>query len=86
MALDEDAEWRLSTQKLKAAITPRTRVVVVNSPHNPTGKVFDRAELEDIAAVIAGENAKRAPGDEVVVIADEVYKYIVHGSRRRGNE
>eukprot|EP00629_Pelagomonadales_sp_RCC1024_P003090 CAMPEP_0119259218 /NCGR_PEP_ID=MMETSP1329-20130426/120_1 /TAXON_ID=114041 /ORGANISM="Genus nov. species nov., Strain RCC1024" /LENGTH=481 /DNA_ID=CAMNT_0007258583 /DNA_START=104 /DNA_END=1546 /DNA_ORIENTATION=+ len=80
MALDASKEWRLSTESLKAAINPRSRVLVVNSPHNPTGKVFDREELEDIAAVVAAENAGRAPGDELVVIADEVYKYIVHGA------
>jgi kynurenine--oxoglutarate transaminase/cysteine-S-conjugate beta-lyase/glutamine--phenylpyruvate transaminase len=79
MVLDASNEWRLSPDVLRQAISPRTRVVVVNSPHNPTGKVFDRSELEAIASVVSEENARRAPDDSVVVIADEVYKYIVHG-------
>lgn len=74
MTVDETGEWRLASSTLIRAIGPRTRVVIVNSPHNPTGKVFDRDELLAIADAVAAENARRAPGDEVLVIADEVYK------------
>ena len=84
MAVDGDGEWRLTEDVLRGAITPKSRVLVVNSPHNPTGKVFDRDELEMIARVVREENARRERdrvGDEddaLLVIADEVYKYITH--------
>lgn len=73
MRLDEDSgEWHLDAAQLEAAITPRTRALVLNSPHNPTGKVFSRAEMLELAAVVS-----RWP--QLVVISDEVYKYTVHG-------
>ncbi|KAH8052469.1 transferase [Aureococcus anophagefferens] len=84
MTVDGDGEWRLTEAVLRGAITPKSRVLVVNSPHNPTGKVFDRDELEMIARVVREENARRERdrvGDEddtLLVIADEVYKYITH--------
>src|SRR3954465_491925 len=42
--------WRFDPADLEAAITPRTRLVLLNSPHNPTGRVLDRGELEAVAA------------------------------------
>src|SRR6266540_2157730 len=54
---------------LRAAITPRTRLLVLNSPHNPTGKVFSADELRAIAAV--------AVEHDLVVVTDEVYEHIV---------
>lgn len=45
--------WTLDLQELEAAITPKTRALIVNTPHNPTGKVFTRKELEGIAEVCA---------------------------------
>jgi len=56
------------------ALGPRTRAVVVNTPANPSGKVFARAELEALAAVLA-------PTD-VVVLTDEVYEYLCYDGRR----
>lgn len=82
MTVDEQGEWRLAEDVLRGAITPRSRVLIVNSPHNPTGKVFDAQELGMIARVVREENQNRAPGDELLVIADEVYKYICHGSEK----
>ena len=82
MTVDVDGEWRLSEHTLRAAITPRSRVLIVNSPHNPTGKVFSREELETIARVVRDENRNRLPGDELLVIADEVYKYVCHGDEQ----
>jgi len=62
--------FKLDPAELAAAITPRTRVVVVNTPHNPTGKVFSRSELASIAEVVRAN-----PG--VLVISDEVYEHII---------
>ena len=44
-------DWRFDAAELAAAVTERTRLVLLNSPHNPTGRVLDRAELEAVAAV-----------------------------------
>jgi aminotransferase len=61
--------WALDLEALRAAITPRTRGIVVNSPSNPSGKVFSRGELEAVAA-LAIEN-------DLFVITDEIYEYFV---------
>ncbi|MFC5747170.1 aminotransferase class I/II-fold pyridoxal phosphate-dependent enzyme [Actinomadura rugatobispora] len=57
--------------ELRAAFGPRTRALVLNSPHNPTGKMFDRRELELIAALCVEH--------DVVAITDEVYEYLAFG-------
>jgi aminotransferase len=58
-------EWRYESDELRAAFGPRTRAVVLNTPHNPTGRVFDRDELCEIAALCEHWGA--------TVISDEVY-------------
>jgi len=67
--------WRLDMAEFAAAFTPRTRVVLINSPHNPTGKCFDAEELAQIAEVV-----KRHP--RVVVVSDEVYEHMVYAPRQ----
>mmetsp|Transcript_28732 Transcript_28732/g.41066 ORF Transcript_28732/g.41066 Transcript_28732/m.41066 type:complete len:590 (+) Transcript_28732:134-1903(+) len=67
-------EWILEPEKLEQAISSKTRAIILNSPHNPTGKVFNLSEMKHIA-----ESVKTA-GPQCVVISDEVYKYIVHSS------
>ncbi|GAA5157660.1 pyridoxal phosphate-dependent aminotransferase [Ornithinimicrobium tianjinense] len=62
-------ELSLDVEALRASVTDRTRVILINSPHNPTGKVFDRAELEAVARV--------ALEHDLVVISDEVYEHLV---------
>ncbi|HVL84423.1 MAG TPA: pyridoxal phosphate-dependent aminotransferase [Pseudonocardia sp.] len=59
--------------ELRAAFTDRTRLVLLNSPHNPTGAVFDRAQLELIGALAAERDA--------VVVSDEVYEHMVFDGR-----
>ena len=61
--------YRPDLEELGAAITPRTRVLLLNSPHNPTGTVLTRAELEGIAAL--------AVAHDLVVVTDEVYEHLV---------
>ena len=56
---------------LDAAITPKTRAILVNTPHNPTGKVFSNSELEHIAALCVDR--------DLLAITDEVYEHIVFG-------
>jgi N-succinyldiaminopimelate aminotransferase len=62
-------DFAIDEAELRAAFSPRTRVVLLNSPHNPTGKVFSRAELELIAALAVEHGA--------IVVCDEVYEHLV---------
>jgi len=66
-------QWILEAEKLHKAVTPNTRAIILNSPHNPTGKVFTRREMETIADILAN-----VASPSCVVISDEVYKYIIH--------
>jgi N-succinyldiaminopimelate aminotransferase len=61
--------WELDPGELRAAIGPRTRLLLLNSPHNPTGKVLSRAELELVAAVCREH--------DLVAVCDEVYEHLV---------
>jgi len=61
--------FRPDLDALRAAITPRTRLILLNSPHNPTGAVFSRAELTAIAGL--------AVEHDLLVITDEVYEHMV---------
>ena len=58
---------------IAAAITPRTRAIIVNSPHNPTATVWTRAEMEQLAALLV-------PTD-ILLISDEVYEHMVYDGR-----
>lgn len=66
---DHPGEFWFDEAALRAAFTPRTRAIVVNTPHNPTGKVYSRGELEVIAELC------RRHG--VVAISDEVYERLI---------
>ncbi|KAF2099922.1 PLP-dependent transferase [Rhizodiscina lignyota] len=59
------SEWKIDMEKFKAAITPKTRMIVLNSPHNPIGKIFSRDELEEIGEVCVKHN--------LIILSDEVY-------------
>jgi N-succinyldiaminopimelate aminotransferase len=61
-------DFRLPIDELRAAVSPRTTAILLNSPHNPTGSVLRREELEAIAAV--------AVEHDLVVISDEVYEHL----------
>jgi aminotransferase len=64
-------DWRFDPDELRRAFTPRTKAVILNSPNNPTGKVFTREELETIAALCREFNA--------LAITDEIYEHILYG-------
>lgn len=63
-------EFRYCPEELEAAITPKTRAILLNTPHNPTGKVFSREELEHIAGL-----CRRY---DLIAITDEVYEHLVY--------
>ena len=62
-------DYGFDVDELRRAITDRTRLILLNSPHNPTGKVFDRGEL-DVIARLANEH-------DLLVVTDEVYEHLV---------
>src|ERR1700733_12724610 len=62
-------DFRPDLDALRAAVTPRTRLILLNSPHNPTGSVFTRAELTAIAEL--------ACAHDLLVVSDEVYEHMV---------
>jgi aminotransferase len=64
-------DWHFDEGALRASITPKTRALVLNSPHNPTGHVFSRAELATIA--------KLSVERDLLVLTDDPYEYIVFG-------
>ncbi|HMJ12342.1 MAG TPA: pyridoxal phosphate-dependent aminotransferase [Polyangiaceae bacterium] len=66
--------WSFESTDLDAAVSPRTRAIVVNTPANPSGKVFDREELERIAVFAVRHN--------LAVITDEIYDHFVYDARR----
>jgi aminotransferase len=66
-----DPDFSIDRKELEAAFTRRTKAIIINTPHNPTGKVFSRAELEMIA-----ELCKR---HDTLAITDEIYEHIIYG-------
>ncbi len=66
--------FALDVDALRAAVTPRTRALIVNSPHNPTGTVLTDAELRDLAAF--------AVEADLLVITDEVYEHLVFDGKQ----
>jgi N-succinyldiaminopimelate aminotransferase len=61
--------WTIDREKIEAAVGPKTRAILFNNPHNPAGRLFDRAELEAIAAI--------AHHNDMIVISDEVWEHVL---------
>jgi N-succinyldiaminopimelate aminotransferase len=61
--------WEIDLEELAAAVSPRTRLVLLNSPHNPSGRVLTRAELEAVAALCVEH--------DLLAVTDEVYEHLV---------
>jgi aspartate/methionine/tyrosine aminotransferase len=66
VALSEEEEYALTYEVLKRHVTPRSRMVVINNPNNPTGRVYNRQELEDVARI--------AQEHDLLVVCDETYE------------
>jgi methionine aminotransferase len=60
--------------RVRAAVTPKTRLLIVNSPHNPSGAMFDEADIRALSALLEGTG--------IYLISDEVYEHIVFDGRR----
>ncbi len=67
-------DFSIDRAELEAAFGPRTKAIVINTPHNPSGKVFTRSELEAIAALCRHHDA--------LAITDEIYEHIIFGGAR----
>jgi aspartate/methionine/tyrosine aminotransferase len=65
-----EPDWGIDPDELRAALTPRTRAIVVNTPHNPTGKVFSRDELE-LVADLCREH-------DLLAFTDDIYQHLVY--------
>ncbi len=66
--------WELDLEELKGQITSKTRILVLNTPHNPTGKVFTRDEMQAIADICKEH--------DIIVITDEIYEHILYDGRK----
>ena len=69
-----DPDFSIDRRELEAAFSPNTKAVVINTPHNPSGKVFTRAELETIAGL-----CRRY---DTLAITDEIYEHIIYDGAR----
>jgi aspartate/methionine/tyrosine aminotransferase len=67
--LREENEFRIDIDELKSLITPKTKMIIINSPHNPTGSVLMDEDLKEIAGI--------ALHNDIIVMSDEVYKNII---------
>lgn len=67
--VERDGRFALDIEGLRAAVTSRTKAILINSPHNPTGTVFTRAELEAVATLCVTH--------DLIAITDEVYEHLV---------
>jgi aminotransferase len=75
--LKEEDEFKLTRQELEAAITPKTKILVLPFPNNPTGAIMTREELEELVPVII-EN-------DLYVISDEIYSELTYGGKRHAS-
>jgi len=66
---DIDADFKITPQQLEAAITPKTRMIILSTPCNPTGSVYSKAELKALADVVIKH-------DELYILSDEIYEHI----------
>jgi aspartate aminotransferase len=68
-------DFQLDVDRMAAAITPRTRAVLLNSPNNPTGAVYSQRSISDLVALL---NGKRSRGQDIYLIADDAYRKLVY--------
>lgn len=69
--------YRLDLQKIKNSITKKTKAIVINSPHNPTGVVYQKEDLKKLAKILKGK--------KIFIITDEVYDYLVYDNNKYFN-
>lgn len=72
VSLGED--FKMDWQRIAAAVTPRTKVIIINNPHNPLGTVYDESDMQQLTALATKHN--------LIVIADEVYEHLIYDGRK----
>ena len=72
--LSEEEEYHISYEQLKEYVTARTKMIVINNPNNPTGRVYTEEELASVARL--------AQEQDLLVLCDETYEYFLYGSNR----
>ena len=70
----EEPDYALDADRVRAAITPRTKAILINTPHNPTGRVFTKEELEGVAAL--------CQESDLIAVTDEIYERITYDGRK----
>lgn len=63
--------WKMTVEQFEEAMTPRTKMVVINTPSNPTGAVYTEEELRAVAEVAASE--------DILILSDEIYEHLIYG-------
>ncbi|KAL9115387.1 MAG: hypothetical protein Q9227_000708 [Pyrenula ochraceoflavens] len=66
----EDNKWQLDIEELKAMITPKTKLIIVNNPNNPTGSIIPKPKLEELVEIARSHN--------ITILSDEVYRPLFH--------
>lgn len=66
----QENDWKLTAEEFENAMTPRTKMIIINSPNNPTGSVYSREELRGIAEVAAEE--------DIYILSDEIYEKLTY--------
>ncbi|NLM49373.1 MAG: pyridoxal phosphate-dependent aminotransferase, partial [Clostridiaceae bacterium] len=69
----EETDFKFTPQMLKDAITPKTKALVLNSPSNPTGMIYSKEELMEIADICVKHN--------IFVVSDEIYEHLIYGGK-----
>ena len=70
----ESTGWKMTAQQFEEAMTPATKMVILNSPGNPTGAVYTERELREIGEIALGE--------DIVILSDEIYEKLVYGDAK----
>lgn len=66
--------WKITPAEFEEAMSPMTKLIIINSPGNPTGSVYSKEELEALAEIAVGE--------DIVILSDEIYEKLVYGEQK----
>ncbi len=75
-------DFQLDVGRIESAITPKTRVVLINSPNNPTGAVYNEESLRELSRLL---NEKREQGQDIFIVSDDAYRKLVYDGTRLPN-
>lgn len=70
---EKEQGYKVNAKQIEEAITPKTKALILNTPSNPTGMLYTREELEEIAEVVVR--------NDIYVISDEIYEYLIYGGQ-----